>query len=62
MVRFDDAWLRISEISHFRHDRGHSYHRLILTMADGAVYTHKDWQGSAYELEKRLIAAIEGTA
>lgn len=59
MVRIEDAHLRAADVSHMKWDRGHSYTKLLITMRDGTVYQVKDWQGSAYEAERRLLAAIE---
>ena len=62
MVRIDDAWLRAADVSHMNWDRGHSYTTLRITMRDGTVYVVREWQGSAYEAERRLLEAIEHAA
>jgi len=62
MVRIDDAWLRAADVSHMKWDRGHSYTNLRITMRDGAVYVVREWQGSAYDAERRLLEAIEHAA
>jgi nucleotide-binding universal stress UspA family protein len=62
MVRIDDAWLRAADVSHMNWDRGHSYTNLRITMRDGTVYVVREWQGSAYEAERRLLEAIEHAA
>jgi hypothetical protein len=62
MVRVDDAWLRAADVSHMNWDRGHSYTNLRITMRDGAVYVVREWQGSAYDAERRLLEAIEHAA
>ena len=62
MVRSDDAWLRAADVSHMKWDRGHSYTNLRITMRDGAVYVVREWQGSAYDAERRLLEAIEHAA
>jgi len=62
MVRIDDAWLRAADVSHMNWDRGHSYTNLRITMRDGAVYVVREWQGSAYDAERRLLEAIEHAA
>ena len=59
MVRIEDAWLRAADVSHMNWDRGHSYTNLRITMRDGAVYVVREWQGSAYDAERRLLEAIE---
>jgi len=59
MVRIEDAVLRADDISHMKWERGHSYTKLLITMRDGTVYQVKDWQGSAYAAEERILAAIE---
>lgn len=62
MVRIDDAWLRAADVSHMNWDRGHSYTNLRITMRDGTVYVVREWQGSAYDAERRLLEAIEHAA
>jgi hypothetical protein len=62
MVKVDDAWLRAADVSHMQWDRGHSYTNLRITMRDGAVYIVREWQGSAYDAERRLLEAIEHAA
>jgi len=62
MVRIDDAWLRAADVSHMKWDRGHSYTNLRITMRDGTVYVVREWQGSAYDAERRLLEAIEHAA
>ena len=59
MVRIEDAILRADDVSHMKWDRGHSYTKLVITMRDGTRFEVKDWNGSAYDAEKRLLAAIE---
>ncbi len=62
MVRIEDALIRAADVSHMKWDRGHSYTNLRVTMRDGAVYVVKEWQGSAYNAERRLLASIEHSA
>jgi hypothetical protein len=59
MVKVEDAWLRAADVSHLKWDRGHSYTNLRITMRDGAVYVVREWQGVAYDAERRLLEAIE---
>jgi hypothetical protein len=59
MVRIEDALIRATDVSHMKWDRGHSYTKLRITMRDGAVYVVNDWNGSAYDSERRLLASIE---
>jgi hypothetical protein len=59
MVRIEDAVLRAADVSHMKWDRGHSYTNLRITMRDGAVYVVREWQGAAYDAERRLLASIE---
>ena len=59
MVRIDDAWLRAADVSHMKWDRGHSYTNLRITMRDGTVYVVREWQGAAYDAERRLLEAID---
>jgi hypothetical protein len=62
MILVADHWLRPADISHIRWDRGHSYTKLIVTMRDGCSVEVRDHQGSAYQTEERLLAAIEAAA
>ena len=57
-VKFDEAMLRIADISHWRWERGHSYTSLKLVMRDGSVFEHRDHMGSAYDLEAELKLAV----
>ena len=59
MVKVEDAWLRAADVSHMNWDRGHSYTNLRITMRDGTVYVVREWQGSAYDAERRLLEAID---
>lgn len=59
MVRVEDALLRATDVSHMKWDRGHSYTNLRITMRDGASYVVREWQGAAYDAERRLLASIE---
>lgn len=59
MVRIDDALLRAADVAHMKWDCGHSFTNLRITMRDGAVFVVKDWNGSAYDAERRLLASIE---
>lgn len=61
MVRIKEAHLRAADVSHMKWDRGHSYTKLLITMRDGTVYAVEEWQGSAYDAEARLLAAIEAS-
>jgi len=35
---------------------------LHITMRDGTVYVVREWQGAAYDAERRLLASIENAA
>lgn len=59
MVRIDDALVRATDVSHMKWDRGHSYTNLRIIMRDGTVYSVREWGGSAYDAERRLLASIE---
>ena len=59
MVRIEDAVLRVSDISHLKWERGHSYTNLRITMRDGAVYIVREYAGSAYAAERTILEAIE---
>ncbi len=59
MVRIEDAVLRATDVSHMKWDRGHSYTNLRITMRDGTAYVIREWQGAAYDAERRLLASIE---
>ena len=62
MVQVDSTWVRAADVSLIRQDRGHSFTNLIITMRNGQALTHRDWQGSAYRIERELLAAIEAEA
>lgn len=57
--RGDKAHLRASEVSHLSWDRGESYARLNITMREGKVFSIRDWNGDAYEAERKILAAME---
>lgn len=59
MVRIEDALIRAADVSHMKWDRGHSYTNLRITMRDGTVYLVREWNVSAYDAERRLLASIE---
>ena len=62
MVQIDDAWVRASDVSTVRQDRGHSFTNLIVTMRNGEKLVHRDHAGSAYKIEQALLDAIEAEA
>jgi len=59
IVQIEETYLVASEVAHFRVDRGHSYTKLVVTMKDGASYTHRDWNGSVSAAVSQLRSAIE---
>jgi len=59
MVKVEDAWIRAADVSHMKMDRGYSYTNLRITMRDGTLFGVRDWQGSASDVERRLLEAIE---
>lgn len=56
-----DAHVRVTEVASTSWQRGHSYETLVVTMKSGEAFLVRDYQGSAYAVERALLQAIEGS-
>lgn len=57
---FGKATLRISEISHWYRESGHSFSKLVIVMKTGDRFEERDHLGSNSKTEAVLLKAIEG--
>lgn len=51
--------LRPSDVACLSWQRGHSYEKLQISMKSGQIFVLNDYAGSAYKIERALLAAIE---
>lgn len=53
----DRIHIRAGDVESLHWETGASYANLVITMKSGAQHKVREWQGSAYDAERAILAA-----